>query len=103
MTVAPTFAEIEDPFGAARNVFGVTLSESTLATTGGGGGGGGGGGAMFRPAAIRPIWLPWYSVNQSALSGPSAIVSGSLPGVGTVNSVMLPPVVIRPILLAPPR
>src|SRR5919109_2981219 len=49
----------------------------------------------------RPILLPVFSVNQSALSAPGAIPSGSLAPVGIVNSlVTAPAVVIRPILLA---
>jgi len=56
--------------------------------------------SLIAPAVvIRPILLPWCSVNQSAPSGPAVMPWGPLPGVGTVNSVMTPVVVIRPILL----
>ena len=48
---------------------------------------------------IRPILLPPNSVNQRLPSGPAAMPAGSLLAVGTVNSVMTPAVVIRPILL----
>jgi len=40
-------------------------------------------------------------VNQRAPSGPAVMSDGKLSGVGMANSVMVPAVVIRPILLAP--
>src|SRR5438477_281535 len=48
---------------------------------------------------IRPILLLFSSVNQRTPSGPAVMPEGALPAVGTVNSVMTPSVVIRPILL----
>ena len=48
---------------------------------------------------IRPILLPFASVNQSAPSGPVTMSPGSLATVGTVNCVIVPPVVIFPIEL----
>src|SRR2546426_37963 len=48
---------------------------------------------------MRPIWLPLLSVNQRAPSGPAVMLYGPAAAVGIVNSVMTPPVVIRPILL----
>src|SRR5262249_29288755 len=59
---------------------------------------------------MRPMLFPTRSVNQRAPSGPLVIPAGQragrppvIPGgslfpVGIVNSVMLPPVVMRPIL-----
>src|SRR5215210_5373850 len=46
---------------------------------------------------IRPILLPVSSVNHNAPSGPTVIPAGPLSAVGTVKSVMIPAVVIRPI------
>src|SRR4051794_18943699 len=54
---------------------------------------------MVPAVVIRPISFAESSVNQSAPSGPLAIEKGRLFAPGTVNSVMDPPVVIRPIRL----
>ena len=48
---------------------------------------------------IAPILLPMNSVNHNFPPGPAVIQTGKLPGVGTVNSVMIPEGVILPILL----
>src|SRR4051794_41776899 len=56
---------------------------------------------MLPEVVIRPIFgSAWFcSVNQRAPSGPVAIPPGWLAEVGSGNSVMLPEVVTRPILL----
>src|SRR6266404_1977625 len=54
---------------------------------------------MTPPVVIWPILLPLFSVNQRAPSGPTVMKRGTLPAVGTVNSVKTPPVVIRSIML----
>src|SRR6266851_4791460 len=55
---------------------------------------------MIPPGVMRPILLPWYSMNQRLPSGPAVIVIGSLPAVGMGNSaVMVPLGLMRPILL----
>src|SRR5262245_66237808 len=46
-----------------------------------------------------PILLPYDSVNHRLLLGPAATPLGSLDAVGTLNSLIAPPVVILPILL----
>src|ERR1022692_3974485 len=48
---------------------------------------------------MRPILLPWNSVNHRAPSGPASITMGTAAGVGTRYSVIAPPRVMRPILL----
>src|SRR3984885_12744155 len=48
---------------------------------------------------MRPTLLPVYSTNHSAPSGPAVISHGSLATVGMGNSLKIPSVVIRPILL----
>src|ERR1035438_3183221 len=61
---------------------------------------GGRGNSAIAPAVvIRPIRLPFHSVNQSAPSRPAVIPLGWLLGVGMGNSVIAPAVVIRPIWL----
>src|ERR1700687_4961231 len=50
---------------------------------------------------MRPILLPFVSVNHSAPSDPAAMKSGSVPVAGTGYSVKAPEVVTRPILPAP--
>src|SRR2546430_1118328 len=55
-------------------------------------------GGVGPPVMSRPI-LPPDSVDHRLPSGPGAIPLGSLTGVGIWNSVILPPVLIRPILL----
>src|ERR1700676_4356090 len=52
---------------------------------------------MIPAVVIRPILPP--SVNQRAPSGPATMSRGYLPGHGSGNSVIWPPVVIPPILL----
>src|SRR5579863_1735507 len=47
---------------------------------------------------IVPILLPAVSVNHMFPSDPGAMPQGLLAAVGTLNSVMAPPVVIWPIL-----
>src|SRR5207302_1883285 len=47
---------------------------------------------------IRPTLLPPASVNQRFPSGPPVTRVGTLPAVGTMNSVKAPAVVSRPIL-----
>ena len=44
-----------------------------------------------------PIWLLLNWVNQRLPSGPVVMPTGTLATPGTVNSVRVPPVVIRPI------
>ena len=46
---------------------------------------------------MRPIWLAFCSVNQSAPSGPAAMLFGMLVAVGIANSVIVPAGVMRPI------
>src|ERR1700694_2063007 len=49
---------------------------------------------------IRPTLFPLISTNHRLPSGPAVIAIGSLYGVGTVNSVRVPPVFICPFLFA---
>src|SRR5271166_4101563 len=48
---------------------------------------------------MRPIVCPSSSVNQRLPSGPAVMLIGALLAVGMANSVMMPPGVMRPILL----
>src|SRR5262245_54268469 len=59
-------------------------------------------GPVGATGARRPILFPSYSVNQMALSEPTAIPLGKLAGVVTGNSLIAPAVVIRPMLLPSP-
>src|SRR5260221_7718175 len=56
--------------------------------------------SVILPSVVmRPILLPLYSVNHSALSEPTVMQTG--PAFGTGYSVIFPSIVIRPILLPP--
>src|SRR6266567_4298085 len=60
------------------------------------------GNSVTRPAVVmRPILSTLNSVNQRLPSGPTVMPSGRLLGVGMRNSVTLPLVVRRPMMLGP--